>query len=60
MSADVIFIVSLGALINPNQIYHESSIPSWSKFEIQFTIGITKQNQTKVFSVDLLNLDFDF
>ena len=34
-----IFIVSLGALINYNKVQQDSS---WSKFKIEFTIGITK------------------
>ena len=43
MSADV-FIVSLGELINHNKFQHDSSIPSWFKFEIEFTMGITMGN----------------
>ena len=41
------FIVSLGALINHKQFQHDSSTPSWSKFEIEFAIGITIGNAPK-------------
>ena len=40
-------IVSLGALINHKTFQHDSSTHSWSKFEIEFTLGITKGNAPK-------------
>ena len=41
------FIVSFGALISHKKFQYDSSTPSWSKFEIEFTIGITKGNAPK-------------
>ena len=46
MSAYV-FILSLSALISHEKFQHDSSTPSWSKFEIEFTIGITMGNAPK-------------
>ena len=34
--------MSFGALISHKKFQHDSLSPSWSKFEIEFTIGITK------------------
>ena len=42
-----VFIVSFGALISHKKIQHDSSTPSWSKFAIKFTMGITKGNEPK-------------
>ena len=39
-----VFIVPFGALISHTKFQHDSPTPSWSKFEIQFTIGITIGN----------------
>ena len=42
-----LLVVSFGALISQKKIQHDSSTPSWSKFEIEFTIGITIGNAPK-------------
>ena len=41
------FIVSFCALISHKKFQHDSLTPSWSKFEIEFTIGITIGNEPK-------------
>ena len=40
-----VFIVSFGALISHKKYQHDSSTPSWSKFEIELTIRITVGNE---------------
>jgi hypothetical protein len=50
------FIVSLGALINHNKFQHDSSTPSWSKCEIEFTIWITMANAPKNFLIVLVQM----
>ena len=42
-----VFIVSFPALINHKKFQLDSSTPSWSKFKIGFTIGITIGNAPK-------------
>ena len=42
-----VLIVSLGALINHKHFQHVSSTSSWSIFEIDFTIGITREMRPK-------------
>ena len=43
-----VFIVSLGALFNHKHFQHVISTPSWSKFEIEFTIGITREMRPRI------------
>ena len=42
-----VFIVSFGVLISHKKIQHDSSSPSFSKFAIKFTMGITIENEPK-------------
>ena len=42
-----LFILFLGALINNKKFQSDSSTPSWSKFAIKFTMGITIGNKPK-------------
>ena len=39
--------MSFGALISHKKFQHDSSTPSWSKFAIKFTMGITIRNKPK-------------
>ena len=44
MSANVFFYCVFGYTDQSQKNQHNSSTPSWSKFEIEFTIGITVGN----------------
>ena len=39
--------MSFGALIKHKKFQHDSAFPSWSKFDIEFTIGTQKHNILK-------------